>query len=155
MIAEDRKRVSHGDSPVDSLVFTKCVPVSKYAAGQFLFKSQFSDDLLVMVMCQGDGFLQGGSISQVYLSVWGSLYARSSHTVAHSLSLFLVFCRQFVHLPGTRVVTVLAGRVKELSNRYAAIMIRGFLGHDGTIYPGIGGLIWCVGKGLRGRGEAK
>ena len=52
-----------------------------------------------------------------------------------------------------RVVTVLAGRVKELSNRYAAIMIRGFLGHDGTIYPGIGGSIRCVGKGLRGGGS--
>ena len=126
--------------------------VSKYAAGQFLFKSQFIDDLLVMVMCQGDGFLQGGSISQIYLSVRGSSNARSSHTVAHSFSLFLVLCRQSVHLPGMRVVTVLAGRVKELSNRYAAIMIREFLGHEWTIYPGIGGFIGCVGKGLRGGG---
>ena len=120
--------------------------------GQFLFKSQFIDDLLVKVMCQGDGFLQGGSISQIYLSVGGSSNARSSHTVAHSLSLFLVLCRQSVHLPGMRVVTMLAGRVKELSNRYAAIMIREFLGHDGMIYPGIGGFIRCVGKGLRGGG---
>ena len=63
VIAEDRKRVSHGDSPVDILVFTQRVSVSKYAAGQFLFKSQFIDDLLVTVMCQGDRFLQGGSIS--------------------------------------------------------------------------------------------
>ena len=149
---EDRKRASHGDSPVDSLVFTQCVSVSKDAAGQFLFKSQFSDDLLVTVMCQGDGFLQGRSISQIYLSVGGSSNARSSHTVAHSSSLLLVLCRQSVHLPGMRVVTVLTGRVKELFNRYAAIMIREFLRHDGTIYPGIGGFIGCVGKGLRGGG---
>ena len=83
---------------------------------------------------------------------WGSSNTRSSHTVAHSSSLFLVLCRQSVYLPGMRVVTVLAGIVKELSNRDAAIMIREFLGHDGMIYPGIGGLIGCVGKGLGGRG---
>ena len=68
------------------------------------------------------------------------------------LSLFLVFFRQLVDLPGTRVMTVLTGRVKDLSNRYAAIMIREFLGHDGTISTKEGGFIRCVGKGSRGGG---
>ena len=126
--------------------------VSKYAAGQFLFKFQFIDNLLMTVMCQGNGFLQGRSISQIHLSIGGTSNARSSHTVAHSSSLFPVFFRQFVDLPGTRVVTVLTGRVKDLSNRYVAIMIREFLGHDGTINTKEGGFIRCVGKGLGGGG---